>query len=310
MKRILISLFFLSVILSYSQDQQFFSQDISINKYVDGTLLTPNDTTTSTLAIIISDSGPTDRNGNQNFQKNNALKKLAESLSNESIATFRYDKRIVKQIRRGQVDPNISFDDFISDTESVIKFFQAQNNYSEIIIIGHGQGSLVGLAAALNIGVDQFISIAGSAKPINEVIIDQIRSMDPSLEEKTRQAFNNLKKDKVVKDYPQALGSIFSRDVQQFMLSWMKYHPQELFKELSIPALIINGSKDLQVPIEEAELLKNAAPETSELKIIENMNHVMFIIDGKELENSKSYNESFRPIATSLINEILSFIKG
>ncbi|WP_425076036.1 alpha/beta hydrolase [Psychroserpens sp. S379A] len=295
-----------SSFICFSQDIKYTVQDLSINRFIDGTLLTPQNGTKPTLVIIIADSGPTDRNGNQNFQNNNALKKLAEELSNQHIATFRYDKRIVKQIRKGNVDAHISFDDFITDANTVIEYFKTQNNYSKIVVIGHGQGSLVGLAAS-KVNVDQFISIAGSGKTIDEVIIDQITQMDPALEKSTKQAFESLKKGKIVKDYPQALGSIFSEDVQPFMMSWIKYNPQDLIKDLTIPTLIINGTKDLQVPITEAQLLKEAASH-AELKIIDNMNHVLFIIEGKELENSKSYNESFRPISVDLINEIVGFI--
>lgn len=308
MKRFINHILLLCTVISFSQDINFTSQDLSINDHIDGTLLTPNVVNTPTLAIIIADSGPTDRNGNQNFQNNNVLKKLAEGLSNQNIATFRYDKRIVKQIRKGKVDPKISFNDFIADANAVIDYFKSENNHSKIVIIGHGQGSLVGLAASKD-KVNQFISIAGSGKTIDNVIIDQITQMDPSLEKSTKLAFESLKQGKLTKNYPQALGSIFSPDVQPFIMSWMQYNPQELIKTLEIPTLIINGTKDLQVPVSEAELLKNAASK-AELKIIENMNHVLFIIEGKELENSKSYNESFRPISSDLITELVAFIKN
>ena len=60
--------------------------------------------------------------------KNNSLKKLAEGLTNKGIATFRYDKRIVKQILKNKVDPNITFDDFVTDAKSVIDYFKARSN--------------------------------------------------------------------------------------------------------------------------------------------------------------------------------------
>ncbi|MFK7781430.1 alpha/beta hydrolase [Psychroserpens sp.] len=308
MKQLISYLFLLFTTVGFSQELKFSSEDISINDHIDGTLLTPTNNNSFILAIIVADSGPTDRDGNQNFQNNGALKKLAEGLSNENISTFRYDKRIVKQIRKGKVDPNISFDDFISDVNTIVSHFKSQNKYSKIVIIGHGQGSLVGLVASKN-DINQFISIAGSGKSIDSVIIDQITQMDPALVKSTKKAFEKLKKGTIITEYPQALGSIFSSDVQPFMMSWMKYNPQELIKELKIPTLIVNGTKDLQVPVSEAELLKNASS-NAEIKIIDNMNHVMFIIEGKELENSKSYNESYRAISNELIQAITAFIKS
>ncbi|WP_456440453.1 alpha/beta hydrolase [Psychroserpens sp.] len=308
MKPFINFIFLFCTVVSFGQDLNFITQDLSINKHVDGTLLTPKKAKAPTLAIIISDSGPTDRNGNQNFQKNNAIRKLAEGLSNQNIATFRYDKRIVKQIRKGNVDPNISFDNFIEDANAVIDYFKSQYSYSKIVIIGHGQGSLVGLVASKN-NVNQFISLAGSGKSIDNVIIDQVTQMDPALEKNTKLAFESLRQGQLTNDYPQALGGIFSADVQPFMMSWIKYDPQELIKNLDIPILIINGSKDLQVPVSEAQLLKNSSSKAV-YKIIDNMNHVLFIIEGKELENSKSYNESFRLISKELISELLTFMKN
>ena len=87
----------------------------------------------------------------------------------------------------------------------------------------------------------------------------------------------------------------------------MQYNPTEIISELKIPVLIVNGTKDLQVSEEEAQLLKDAN-EDAELKIIENMNHVLFNIEGDDLENSKSYNEAFRPISTELVETIVEFI--
>ena len=94
--------------------QIFTETELSINQHIEGTLLTPTDTESSPLIIFIGGSGPTDRDGNQSFMKNDMLKKLAVNLSNNGISTFRYDKRIVKQIRTNTIDKNISFDDFVT----------------------------------------------------------------------------------------------------------------------------------------------------------------------------------------------------
>ena len=297
---------FIQVIV-FSQEKQFISTDISINKFIDGTLLLPNNNTRPNLAIIIGDSGPTDRNGNQNFLKNYSLKKLAEALNKNDIATFRYDKRIVKQIRNNYVDKNIMFDDFVTDAISVIDYFKTSNNYNKIFVIGHGQGSLVGILASKD-RVDGLISIAGSGKSIDRVIIEQIEKTAPMFTEEAKEVFMVLKNGKTTSNYPEALSSIFKEDIQLFMSNWMQYNPQDEIKKLSIPVLIVNGTKDLQVPEEEATLLESATSKAN-LKIIDKMNHIMFIIEGDDLENSKSYNESFRQISTELVETIVDFIK-
>lgn len=308
MKYYLLIFSFLLASLSFSQEKLFSEADISINKWIDGTLLTSvnNDSKKTTLAIIIAGSGPTDRNGNQNFLKNNALKKLAENLTNKGISTFRYDKRIVKQIRKGDVDKDLMFDDFVSDATDVINYFKEKETYSKIYVIGHSQGSLVGMLAAKE-NADGFISLAGAGQNIGDVIVDQVTKMAPKLGEEAQKVVDKLKKGETTTEYPQALASVFSIDIQPFMINWMQYNPTEIISELKIPVLIVNGTKDLQVSEEEAQLLKDAN-EDAEIKIIENMNHVLFNIEGDDLENSKSYNEAFRPISTELVDAIVEFL--
>jgi len=303
----IIVLFLFYTTLSFSQGIATFERDISINEHIDGTVLFPASVENPPLAIIIAGSGPTDRNGNQNFMQNNSLKKLAESLGSEGIASFRYDKRIVKQIRKGNVDENIMFDDFITDAISVLNYFKVLKGFSSVHIIGHSQGSLVGMVAAKE-GADSFISLAGAGKPIDMVILDQINKTAPMFTKDAEGVLAILKEGKTTMDYPEALASIFNRDVQPFMSNWMQYDPQKEIKGLTIPILVVNGTKDLQVPITEAELLKNASA-NAELKIIEKMNHLLVTIEGDDLENSKSYNESHRSISKELIKSLVEHLR-
>ncbi len=307
MKNYLLALALIFSIVSFGQKKAYEETEVTVSKWIDGTLLTPNDNEKPNLAIIVAGSGPTDRNGNQNFLKSNSLKKLAESLANKDIATFRYDKRIVKQIKQGNVDKNIMFDDFVNDASDVISYFKDKEIYSKIYIIGHSQGSLVGMLAAKE-QADGFISIAGAGQNIGDVIVDQVTNMAPQLGEKAQSVVDKLKQGETTTDYPAALASVFNSEIQAFMMNWMKYNPAEIIKELEIPILIVNGTTDLQVSEHEAQLLKEAN-EKAELEIIENMNHVLFEIEGDDLENSKSYNESFRPISSQLIEAISEFIK-
>lgn len=304
--RILIVILF-CFLKSFSQDSNFIIQDIAINNLIDGTLLIPNEVEKPNLVIIIGGSGPTDRNGNQSFLKNNSLKNLAEELSSNKIATFRYDKRIVKQIKQGNIDRNIMFNDFVTDAISVIIYFKKNDLFNHIFILGHSQGSLVGMLAAEG-RADGFISIAGVAQSIDNIVIEQIARTYPSLSKDAESVFAYLRKGKKTDNYPMELASVFNKDIQSFMMNWMQYNPQEEIKKLQMPILLINGTKDLQVEPKEAKLLNEAVPGSS-LELIDNMNHVLVTIEGDNLENSKSYNESFRKISPQLIEAILKFVK-
>jgi uncharacterized protein len=306
MKNSLFLIAFLIYIISFGQEQPFSQTEISVNTIIDGTLLVPNGGS-KTVVIIIAGSGPTDRDGNQNFLKSNNLKKLSENLTKNGIATFRYDKRTVKQIRTGRIDTNTMFDDFVKDASDIIDYFKKDERFDKIYIVGHSKGSLVGMIAGKD-KIDGFVSLAGAGQPIDEVITEQVTRTAPMFAEDTKRVFDILKEGNTTDDFPVALGSIFNKQIQPFMMSWMKYNPQVEIAKLEMPILIINGTKDLQVSVAEAELLHKASPK-SELKIIEKMNHVLFTIEGDDLENSKSYNEAFRPINEELIRTIVSFIK-
>ncbi len=308
MKYYLILILLVVSSISFCQDKTYQEKEISVTEWVDGTLLKPNAIEKPSLAIIIAGSGPTNRDGNQNFLQNNSLKKLAETLTNNGIATFRYDKRIVKQIRQGNVDKDIMFDDFVSDAIAVVDYFKAQDTYTKIYVIGHSQGSLIGMLAAKD-KTDGFISLAGAGNNIGDVLVEQVSKMAPTLEEETQRVVNGLKQGEMVENFPAPLASIFNLGVQPFMMNWITYNPTEILANLDMPILIINGTKDLQVSESEAEILKNAN-EKATLKIIKNMNHVLFEIEGDELENSKSYNESSRALSPELITTITEFIKS
>lgn len=307
MKYIFIFLSFCFSSIIFAQDSTYTKQEISVNKHIDGTLLTPNNITKPNLAIIIAGSGPTDRDGNQNFLKNNSLKKLAVNLTKKNIATYRYDKRIVKQLKSKNIDKDIMFDDFVTDAKSIIDYFKNSQNFNKIYVIGHSQGSLVGMLAAKD-RADGYISLAGAGQSIDQVIIEQINKTAPNFTKDTERIFKTLREGKTTTDYPIALSSIFNIEIQKFMINWMQYNPTEVIKSLKMPVLVVNGTKDLQVSENEAKLLQEAN-EKAILKIIQNMNHVLVTINGDDLENSKSYAETQRPIAEGLIEAITDFIK-
>ena len=306
MRVLLFTIVLLLNFFSIQAQDNFIANDLRINQYVEGTLLAPRQETVP-LAIIINGSGPIDRNGNEMMTKNNAAKKLAEALAKKGIATFRYDKRTLKAQQLNIDEKDMRFDDFIDDAKAVIKRFSELPNYSSLYIIGHSQGSLVGMIAAQQ-KADGFISIAGAGQTIDSLIVEQIGRQMPGLEESARTAFNELRANGKVKDYNQGLASLFKKSIQPFMFSWMKYDPQQEIKKLKMPVLIINGDNDLQVNTNEAEKLKAARPD-AELIIIENMNHIYRIIDkNDDIANQKSYNEPQRPISSEMVEQISNFI--
>jgi alpha/beta superfamily hydrolase len=185
----IIAIFLLISTLSLAQSIEKDSKNISVSPFIDGTILVPKSSDKIPLVVIIGGSGPTDRNGNQQMMENNSLRYLAEGFYKNSIATFRYDKRIIKQMKDRTInEASIRFDDFISDANDVLTYFGKAETFSKIYILGHSQGSLVGMIAAQN-GADGFISIAGAGQSIDNVIVEQLSKQAPGLTQNARMAF-------------------------------------------------------------------------------------------------------------------------
>ena len=189
------------------------------------------------------------------------------------------------------------------DARSVIGFFKSK--FETIIVAGHSQGSLVGLLA-LDAGASGFISLAGAGKPIDEILEEQIVKTAAVFSKSTERVLNVLRSGETTSEYPPELASIFNLELQAFLISWMQHNPAKIIANTPLPILIINGDKDLQVDVKEAQLL-NSAAQNSKLIIIEHMNHVLVKIDGDDLENAKSYNNPNLKINEELINAIQEF---
>ena len=294
------------IILTLKLNAQNYSEsNISINDNIYGSIVEPKSRSNSNLVIFIGGSGPIDRDGNQSFMKCDMFKKLAYSLSEKGISSFRYDKRVVTQIRKGKLDKKITFDDFVSDAIAIIDFFESK--YNSIVIAGHSQGSLVGLLS-IKEGVSGFISLSGAGRTIDMVIEDQISKTAPMLLEDTKKIFKILRSGKITEDFPLPLYSLFNIEIQPFMISWMQYDPNKIIAKIPIPSLIINGDNDLQVDEKEAKLLYNSA-QNSEILIVKNMNHVLVEIEGDELKNVKSYNNAELKISEIVIEKMVEFIE-
>lgn len=260
----------------------------------------------SPLLIWVHGSGNVDRNGNQQPIINaNYIKQFRDSINKYGIAFFSYDKRTANKKNMPHLLKGVDFIDYVKDVEIVISHFKKDNRFSELILAGHSQGSLVAMLASKNI--DKYISIAGPSKNADTAIINQIHEKAPFLDSITKAHFKELKETGAVKEVNPMLQSVFAKQNQSFLKSWIQYNPSEEIKKLSIPILLINGTKDLQVKVEEAKVLQHAH-KNSELVIIQNMNHVLKEVNSM-LENQSSYMKADFPLSKKLVQTIVEFVK-
>ena len=273
-----------------------------------GTLLTPK-AKKPKVVLLIPGSGPTDRNGNSATMQNNSLKMLAENLAKHQIATLRIDKRSIAQSKiKNFNESEVSFDDFINDAVKWIDTLKQTHRFSEIWVAGHSQGSLVGMIAAKRANATGFISLAGAGSNIGDVIKEQLKYSAKPIRDFAYKALDSLQAGKRISKVPPLLYSLFRPSIQPFWISWMKYNPTEEIQKLKIPVLIINGTTDLQVSVDEAYKLHNANP-VNKIVIIDGMNHILKKAPKERQANLKTYADPDLPLHSKLVPAIVNFMK-
>ncbi len=302
--------FLLGLNLGFAQEIKKKSlQELSVLTFdsleISGTLLMPKRIKQPPLVIIISGSGPTDRDGNQIMMKNNSLKYLAEALRKKKIASFRFDKRGVgKSLKTKLIESDLRFEHYIRDVQALIRFFKNQEKFSSVTVMGHSEGSLIGMIASGKEKADAFISIAGVGRTADKVLLDQLGN--PKIKEKATPILDSLKNGFMVEDIGD-LKQLFRKSVQPYMISWLQYSPQQEIVKLKIPTLIVQGDNDIQVKVSEANLLQQAKPD-AKLVIVSGMNHVLKTLEDNVTENLKSYYNPDIPVSKELIKACVEFI--
>jgi len=278
----------------------------SVNIY--GVLTMPANATKPPLVIIIAGSGPTDMNGNQPRMKSGIYKILSDSLVKHSIATFRYDKRAIGLSKYPGFDESkLTFDTYVNDAAYIANYLKQTDKFSQIIIAGHSEGSLIGMIAAQKAPVDKFISLEGAGRPIDVILKEQLATQPEFIKKDAYPIIDSLKQGKTVNDIPKILYALFRPSVQPYLISWMKYDPAKEIAKLKIPVLIIQGTTDIQVSTEDAKILKQAYPQ-AKLVIVEGMNHILRQAPKDKNQNIKTYLRDDLPLMQQPVEAIVKFV--
>ncbi|MFK5971072.1 MAG: alpha/beta hydrolase [Candidatus Marithrix sp.] len=263
------------------------------------------------IVLIIAGSGPTDRDGNSPYGlQTNAYKMLAEGFAEKGISCLRYDKRGISKSKLAMIsESELRLETYIKDVSDWINLLKSDNRFSDIYILGHSEGSLIGMvAASSDSSLSGFISISGVAKSADKILLEQLDGkLPPNLIDESIRILDSLKLGKTVSKVNSSLMAIFRPSVQPYMISWFKYDPAIEIAKLKMPVCIIQGTTDLQVNVDEAKALSVAKPDAT-LIIIQNMNHVLKESDSNPQENMATYNKPSLPLKSELIEKLVSFI--
>lgn len=290
-------------------------EEITLNTQtgdIHGKLMLPESNAPCPVVIIIAGSGPTDMDGNSigTGLTNNSLLYLARELAANGIASVRYDKRgIGKSSAAGTKEEELRFDHYIDDAAAWADKLAGDARFSKVVIAGHSEGSLIGMVAAKrNKAVKGYVSISGCGSPAYEILEKQLQSQPAQIQKESAEICKELREGRTVAQVPFYLAALYRQSVQPYLISWFAYNPAVEIAKLNIPVLILQGDKDIQVGVEEAEKLHAAHPSSS-LYIIKEMNHVLKHCDTmQQMAQLATYSKPELPIKPELVSHIVEFV--
>jgi uncharacterized protein len=277
---------------------------------LEGTLLIPITGNPIPVVLIIAGSGPTDRDGNQPMMMNNSLKYLAQGLYENEIASLRYDKRGIAKSSGAMIsESELRFENYIDDAADWIEKLKDDSRFSGVIVAGHSEGALIGMVASRQASASGFISLAGAGRTFDELIRIQLKNQPQFVLDEALPVLDKLAEGQLVEEVSPMLQALFRKSVQPYLISQFRYNPAEEISRLQIPVMIIQGTTDIQVAVEDAEMLHAAKP-SSKLKIIEGMNHILKVSPSDLQQNIATYTNPEIPLFPGLSESIASFIAG
>lgn len=272
------------------QEEEVVFENVSAGIKLAGTLTVPSSGAPFPAVILITGSGPQDRNetvfGHQPFWV------LADYLTRRGIAVLRFDDRGAGK-STGDFSKATS-EDFAADVLAGVEYLKSRKeiNPKQIGLAGHSEGGLIApmvaaqsrdiafivLMAGPGITGEEILYLQGAliakANGASDAAIAKNRDLQKRMfavvkQEKDdakaakrlrpilRQALSELTDDekKAFGFAGASLDSLLQIQIKQVLSPWFRYFlfydPQPTLKKLKCPVLAINGEKDLQVPPKE-----------------------------------------------------------
>jgi uncharacterized protein len=228
-----------------------------------GTVLRPRDRNPVPAALLISGSGPLDRNSNMPGQALNIASALASHLSYHGIASLRYDKRGVaasagEYLRTG-------FDEEERDALYALDALHgvAGVDPSRICVIGHSVGATIAIRlAAVGDWLAAIVLLSAAAGSGLEVMRQQSERIAATMPwwwrprrfVRTQERERHLlleSRDDVIEVGGQELPARWFRE-------YMHYDPTRDLSLIACPLLAITGRSDVQVDPDDVDRIRRA----------------------------------------------------
>lgn len=310
-----------------------------------GTLTIPKSKGPFPAVILISGSGP--QNRNEEILGHKPFLVIADYLTKNGIAVFRYDDRGIG--KSGGVFSTATTLDFAKDAEAAFNTLQkvAEIDKNKIGLMGHSEGGMIApIVAAKNKKVGFIVLLAAPGIKITELMKLQVKMINATdttqtpaeikesveLSAKIYQVINEnndnqIAKEKIKELYlPLFMGkdsallkekgiTESSVQAQTFTLlsPWFRYfigfNPDVYLSKVKCPVLAINGTKDTQVSaVENLEGIKSSLTKCNNnytIKLIENKNHLFQTAKTGAPSEYSEIEETFAPDVLEIINNWL-----
>ena len=276
---------------------------------LDAFLTTPADIEKPPVALLIAGSGSTDHDGNGPQAKPATLKKLAEQLAAQKIATLRYDKRGAGGWKAEFGKPeDFRFKDYVDDAISLVNYLRGSGRFSRVVVVGHSEGGLVAILAARQVPVDRLVLLVTAARRQGDLLKAQLekRQIPPDILDPILKAIDSIMAGQIVDPPPRGLA--IAPSMQPSLASAFVIDPIDPLKSIDKPTLIVGGGRDLQVARVDFAALSTASPLAKTLWLPD-MNHVLVDVTD-DADNLAAYNQPERAIDTNLVDAVAAFIRA
>ncbi|MDE1147852.1 MAG: alpha/beta fold hydrolase [Azospirillaceae bacterium] len=279
-----------------------------------GTLLLPDVVAPSDGGVpaVLFISGATDREGNGPSLRTDSLKQLAQSLGLKGIASLRVDKRGMAASKAALArEEDLSLDTYVQDAGRWLDLLRAQTGIGPIYLLGYNEGGLIATLLAQKAPATGLILLAAPGRPFGDLLRQQLPKSDLPLDVQ-QAAFNalaQLEKGQTVGDVPKELSSLFRPSLQPYLISELRHDPAAELAQTTQPALVIQGTNDLQVDMADAVRLSQAR-QGVRLVRLDGMNHVLKTTPANDrAANLASYVDSGQAINPGIVNAIVVLIR-
>lgn len=268
----------------YKQEEVTFVNSKAGDKLA-GTLTMPLVGTASKIVVLITGSGPQNRNEEDKQINHRPFLILSDWLTRNGIAVLRYDDRGVG--KSTGVFATATTADFADDADAAINYIQGRSDLSKLSIglIGHSEGGVIApMVASRNNAVKFICLLAGPGVPIHQLMLQQtkdrlrLQGVSPndiktavSANERAFQFLQDnarlntvelkVKMDTTlfndVRKFPKSLLRGMTVDdfikfgSAQLSSPWVRYfwsvNPAEYLTKVKCPVLAINGTLDMTV---------------------------------------------------------------